>query len=55
MIEEYYSLMKNPPWDVVSPPMQCKFVRFQWVYITIYVVNGSIDKHKKHPRSKAIS
>jgi hypothetical protein len=46
MTEEYFSLMKNHTWDLVSLPKGRKIVRCKWIYKTKYATNGSVDKHK---------
>ena len=47
-MEEYSSLMKNHTWDLCPLPEGRKLVCFKWIYCTMYVVDGFIDKYKAH-------
>ena len=46
MIEDYFSLLKNNAYNLVSLPKVHKLHHCQWIIETIYVVYGSVDKHK---------
>ena len=46
MVEEYYSIMRNEVWEVVSRPEGKLVVTSRWIYKVKYVVDGSIEKQK---------
>jgi hypothetical protein len=46
MNEEYRSLMENNTWDLVPLPKGRKLVICKWVYITKYVSDGIVERHK---------
>jgi hypothetical protein len=55
MNEEYHSLMENDTWDLVPLPKGRKLVRCKWVYRTMYVSDGSVERHKAHLVAKGFS
>ena len=48
MDEEYCSLMENSTWDLVPLIKGRKLVRYKWVYITKYTLNGSVESLKEN-------
>ena len=48
MIEDYFSLLKNNAYNLVSLPKVHKLYHCQWIYETIYKIDGSVDKLKAH-------
>jgi hypothetical protein len=45
MNEYYFSLMENDTWDLVSFPKERKLFTCKWVYITKFVLYGSVEIH----------
>jgi hypothetical protein len=55
MNDEHHSLMENNTWDLVHLLKGRKHVRCKWVYITKYVLDGSLERHKARLVSKGFS
>jgi hypothetical protein len=46
MTEEYQSIIKYDPWEIVPRPKSKDVVSSRWLYKIKHVVDGSIEKHK---------
>ena len=46
MINEYYSIMNNDVWEMVSRPERKFVMTPKWIYKIKLFADGSIEKHK---------
>jgi hypothetical protein len=46
MDEEYVSLLKNGPWELILLPTERTHVHYKWVFKLKYKSNGSIECYK---------
>eukprot|EP00253_Pinus_taeda_P015415 PITA_15415 len=46
MVEEYYSIVRNSVWDMVSRPENKSVASSRWLYKVKQAIDGSVEKHK---------
>ena len=44
MMEEYYSIMKNDMWEIVSRPEEKSDLNYRWIYKIKHWEDGIIEK-----------
>ena len=55
MHNECDGLIKNGMWKLVDPPFGTKPIGFKWFYKNKYILDGSLDKHKRRLVAKCFA